>query len=94
VADALEFWPEYNSGPLWTGDGRSVDLDALPLPRDLRERLRRWNSRYDDSKLPYDENDVEWLYEGERLLAETRSALGSSYTVVVTEPWWGEEPGA
>jgi hypothetical protein len=28
------------------------------------------------------------------LLAETRHALSGSITVVVTEPWWGEEPSA
>jgi hypothetical protein len=94
MAVLLEFWPEYNSGPLWTSAGGSVDLVALPLPAELRVRLQSWNARYDDSKLLHDQNDEGWLEEGKRLLAETRRALGDAYSVVVTEPWWGEEPGA
>ena len=88
----LEFWPEYNSGPLWSDDGQSIDLDSLPLSSELRDRLRHWNARYDDSLLPFDQNDTEWLVEGRCLLTDTRASLGESYEVVVTEPWWGEGP--
>jgi hypothetical protein len=35
----LEFWPEYDSGPLWSADGETVPLDELPLPVELRHRL-------------------------------------------------------
>lgn len=87
----LEFWPEYNSGPLWSG-GASVDLDLLPMSPALRDRLRQWNARYDDSLLPFDQNDVGWLTEGRILLSELRANLGESFEIVVTEPWWGEEP--
>ena len=62
------------------------------LPSDLVERLRRCNDRYDDAKLPFENNDIEWLHEGQVLLTEVRAALGRDYEVVVTEPWWGEEP--
>jgi hypothetical protein len=94
VAVLLEFWPEYNSGPLWRSDGTSVDLASLALPADLKARLQSWNAAYDDSRLPFDHDDEGWLEEGERLLAETREALCDAYTIVVTEPWWGEDPSA
>ncbi|MEQ1872169.1 MAG: hypothetical protein ABL953_00450 [Ilumatobacteraceae bacterium] len=86
----LEFWPEYNSGPLWSLDGQSIALESLPLPHLLRERLIEWNSRYDDSLLPFEDNDVPWLAEGRALLTETRIALAGDYRVTVTEPWWDE----
>jgi hypothetical protein len=91
VSQVVEFWPEYNGGPLWRNDGNSVDLASVPLSDDLRSRLLAWNARYDDSKLPFERSDEVWLAEGKRLLAETRHALRHSITVVVTEPWWGEE---
>jgi hypothetical protein len=94
VSHIVEFWPEYNGGPLWSDDGKSVDLAALPLSHDLRSRLMAWNARYDDSKLPFETNDAAWLAEGKALLAETRHAVNDSITVVVTEPWWDEEPSA
>jgi hypothetical protein len=87
----LEFWPEYHSGPLWS-DGKSIDLDELPISDEFRRRLREWNARYDDSKLFAERQDENWVLEGRRLLAELRAALGTSAEVVVTEPWWGEEP--
>ena len=85
----IEFWPEYDGGPLWNGDGESIDLDSLPLSDNLRSRLLDWNARYDDLKLPFESRDEVWLAEGKSLLAETRAALG---TVITTEPWWGELP--
>jgi len=87
----LEFWPDYNAGPLWSSDGTSVDLTSLNLPRDLIQRLQSWNARYADDKLPFASNDIEWLRDGEALLDEVRAALSTTHTVVVTEPWW-EEP--
>lgn len=92
VQEVLEFWPEYDGGPIWSPDGRSADLDLLPLSNDLRERLRAWNARYDDANLPFEQNAVDWLAEGRSLLGEVRAALGEAYEVVVTEPWWREEP--
>ena len=90
----LEFWPEYSSGPLWSEHGQTVELTSVGLSPDLIGRLTSWNARYDDAKLPFEENDHDWLDEGAGLLAEVRTALGDDYEVVVTEPWWGEEPSA
>ena len=87
----MEFWPEYNSGPLCSSTGAAIDLAALALPEALVQRLREWNASYDDSKLPFEQNDTAWLANGQGLLAETRKALGPDYEVIVTEPWWGEE---
>lgn len=86
----LEFWPDYGGGPLWA-DGRAVDLGSLGLSGPLQRRLEGWNGRYDEARLPFAENDEAWLAEGRALLAEVRAEL-TSYSVVVTEPWWGEEP--
>lgn len=90
----LEFWPEYGSGPLWAG-GTPVDVTELELPSELAGRLVAWNALYEDERLPIEgPGDIGWLGEGRRLLAETRTALAASHRVVVTEPWWGEEPSA
>jgi hypothetical protein len=89
----LEFWPEYRGGPLWNDQGQSVDLANLPVSDDLRERVADWVSGYADEKLPMESTgDAEWLAVGTALLAELRLALQPDYDVVVTEPWWGEEP--
>ena len=93
VAEVLEFWPEYEGAPLWTEHGVSVDLDALALPGDLRDRLGTWAQRHGDDKLPLEgPGDEPWLAEGRGLLAEVRTALDGGYEVVATEPWWGDEP--
>ena len=88
----LEFWPDYGPGPLWL-DGMAVDLHTLGLPQELACHLEAWNDQYEERKVPLEgAGDVEWLREGMSLLRRTRSALGATYSVVVTEPWWGEEP--
>jgi hypothetical protein len=96
VADVieLEFWPEYDSGPLWAQGATSVDLSSLPLSEGLRARLVAWNDRYDDSKLPFENNDTVWLDAGKVLLREIRHELGDAYEVLVNEEWWDEEPSA
>ncbi len=35
-----------------------------------------------------------WLDEGRDLLEQIRQELQASHKVIVTEPWWGEEPAA
>lgn len=93
MAECLEFWPEYEGGPLWDDQGRSVDLGDRSLPADLRVRVAEWVAAYGDEKLPMDgPGDVEWLAVGTALLAELRVALSPVCTIVVTKPWWGEEP--
>ena len=89
----LEFLPEYDGGPLWSEDGKTVDDVARAAP-DLSGRLAVWSARYDDSKLPFEQNDREWLDEGARLLTEVRVALGSDYELAVNEEWWGVQPNA
>jgi hypothetical protein len=92
VTVVLEFWPEYGGGPLWTEMGQSVDLSNLEVSTDLKTQLSTWNLEYDDSKLPFETNDVQWLEAGKELLARLRNELGGDYQVIVTEPWWGEVP--
>lgn len=89
----LEFWPDYGPGPLWTEDGKPADLRSLALPSELVEELEFWNAQYAEEKIPVDGNgDSAWLGEGRSLLRRTRDALASDFEVVVTEPWWGEDP--
>jgi len=83
----LEFWPEYNGGPLWSTDGRTVEPETLGLRPGLCEALRLWNARFDDSKLPFETHDRQWIDEGVRLLADVRAAL-RDVDLIVTEPWW------
>lgn len=89
----LEFWPEYGSGPLWSDDGKHVDLRSLDLGVDVIEELEAWNSQYAENKIPLESlGDARWLNEGRHLLRRTREALKPDYQVVVTEPWWDENP--
>ena len=89
----VEFWPDYGSGPLWTEDGKAADLRSLGLPSELVAQLEVWNGQYAEDKIPIEgEGDSGWLGEGISLLRRTRAALGSDVHVVVTEPWWGEDP--
>lgn len=89
----LEFWPDYGPGPLWCEGGEPADLRSLGLPNELVEELEFWNGQYAEEKIPVDGNgDSAWLAEGECLLRRTRDALASHFEVVVTEPWWGEDP--
>lgn len=90
---SLEFWPDYGRGPLWHKTGSPADLASLGLPGDLAERLRAYNSAYDEARLPIEGNgDSAYIAEGERLVAETRAALTGRFRVIVTEPWWGQLP--
>lgn len=83
----VEFWPEYDSGPLWIG-GSSI-LPATLVDDELAERLVRWNDTYADEKLPMEgDGDEAWLAEGKELLASVRRQLAETHNVVVTEPWW------
>jgi hypothetical protein len=93
----LEWWPDYGlDHPLWLRQGRGgapVDLVSLRLPGPVAQRLRNWTAAYQEDKIPDEaDGDTAWLAEGVRLLGEVRAALGDEYRVVVTEPWWGEEP--
>jgi hypothetical protein len=88
----LEFWPDYGPGPLWH-DGSAADLVALGLSGPLASRLTDWNSEYEERRLPVDgPGDPNYLAAGVSLLAQLREALAGRFRVVVTEPWWGEQP--
>jgi len=92
--ETVEFWPDYGRGPLWK-DGKPADPAALGVDADLAARLRDWNSRYAETNLPIDTSgSPAYLAEGSRLLREVRAAVEAGYRLVVTEPWWGEEPDA
>ena len=89
----LEFWPDYGAGPLWTETGQPADLAALGLDPALVGEASAWNSEYAEDKVPIEgHGDEAWLTKGRDLLMRLRAGLGPDYEVVVTEPWWGEEP--
>ena len=93
MVSLLEFWPDYGPGPLLTEDGKPADLQSLGLSGELVEELESWNGEYAEEKIPVDGNgDSAWLGEGRSLLLRTRDALACDVEVVVTEPWWGEDP--
>ena len=91
----VEFWPDFGRGPLWHPNGTPADPVSLGVDAQLARRLTDWNERYAETHLPIDgSGNAEYLAEGARLLREVRARVGARYRVVVTEPWWGEEPDA
>jgi len=86
----LEFWPDYGAGPLWLG-GRAVEPEDLELDPSLATRLRDWNARYEEWKIPLDgPGDEEWLAEGRQLLQDVRQVLGPAYELGANEDWWDD----
>lgn len=84
----LEFWPDYGVGPLWL-DGRSVDPTDLNLDVALAKRLRDWNARYEEWKIPLEgPGDEGWLAEGRQLLQDVRQVLSREYDIGANEDWW------
>jgi hypothetical protein len=93
AAPVLEFWPDYGPGPLWDAQGKAVEPRSLGLAADLLNRLLAFNAAYAEERVPIDgPGDADYLGEGTSLLAAVRAALKGRFQVVVTEPWWGEEP--
>lgn len=88
----LEFWPDYGPGPLWSG-GKAIDLASLALDDELAAQVAAWNAAYSEDKVPLEgPGDDAWLAEGRRLLSAVRAALEGQHRVVVTEPWWDQQP--
>src|SRR5688572_27675917 len=50
----LEFWPDYGPGPVWTDDGKPVDLAQLGVDPDLVAEVAEWNGAYSEDKVPID----------------------------------------
>ena len=97
VTRVLEWWPDYGPGPLALRSGRgggAVDLHTLGLSAETVGNLAKWNADYAEDKLPTEggAGDPAWIAEGTSLLHEVRAQLRDRYDVVVTEPWWGEDP--
>lgn len=90
----LEWWPDYGNELFWLRNGRGgerIPIENLRLTPTLQEALRRWIARYDDENLSAGA-ESEWIVEGIRLLAASRAELAGRYAIVVTEPYWGEQP--
>lgn len=88
----LEFWPDYGDGPVWV-DGANADLTTLGLDARLIDDLLKWNGLYREDKVPLEgAGDLAWIAEGRVLLRRLREAVEREHTVVVTEPWWGDDP--
>lgn len=92
ACDDAGVWPDCGSGSPWAGK-KAVDLHSVGLPGELADHLKARNGQYAEDKLPLEgSEDAEWISDGTTLLRRTRAALGASVTVIVTEPWWDEEP--
>ncbi len=73
--------------------GEKVELATLNLTVTLEDALRAWNKDFEEAKLPIDgSGDPNWIARGIDLLDQTRHELSGRAKVVVTEPWWNEEP--
>jgi hypothetical protein len=67
--------------------------ESLGISPQLDERVRGWNSQFEEGKIPMDgPGDAEWIGEGVDLLRHLRTDLDRRVEIVVTEPWWGEPP--
>lgn len=91
-----EWWPDYGGGPFFLRTGRGgekVELATLNLTGTLEDAIRAWNQDFEEAKLPIDgPGDHSWIARGIDLLDQTRQELSGRVKVVVTEPWWNEEP--
>ena len=92
----LEWWPDYGGELLWLHAGQGgarVSLDAVGVSPELSTEITRWVTEYSDERLPLEgAGDVAWLSTGRELLFRVRAELAGRYEVIVTEPYWGEEP--
>jgi hypothetical protein len=65
VTDVLEWWPDYEAGPLWLRSGRgetAAGTASLGLPGELASRLASWNTDNTEDKLPIDgPGNAEWI---------------------------------
>jgi hypothetical protein len=70
IPDRLHFRSEVGAdSPLWTEDGAMVDLDDLPIPRDLQEDLQTW------AEVAWRDDSVGIETRGRALLAALRESL-------------------
>ena len=65
--------------PLWTESGTMIDLDVLPIPRDLQKDLQAW------TQVAWQKDSLEVKTRGRELLAALRDSLDE------IEPLWDED---
>lgn len=85
--------PDYECFPLWEtlSDGsRNLSPDELPISAELKQRLRAWAQRYDEtlrrddpasSGFASEEQEHDFESEGLRLWSALRAELGALATV-------------
>lgn len=69
--------------------GTAVPLDSLPVPPEVASRATAWVHQYDESKLPWEDGDSEWLAEGRALFVILRETLaGHEIDIFDDEGLW------
>jgi hypothetical protein len=88
----IRIMADYFAEPVWGrhANGLPVSLGALPIPDDLKQRLRRWAKRYDsleatDYAWPSNEERDAFNAQGRDLAREMQDAMGPSWEVVYQE---------
>ena len=82
----VEFWPD-NGGALLFDDGGQVPLGRLPISPELAMRAQVWVAGYDETKLPWEGGDREWLAEGRAVFDVLRDTL-AAHAIELTD-WEG-----
>lgn len=91
----LDVMWDWYAFPVWNaGPGSQVNVDELPISRELRDSLQAWSderTRYMDSWYdpeadppsvePEGSDDTEWLAHGRLLTERLRDELGPDYEV-------------
>lgn len=92
----LKLMADYKCYPIWNmshDDYGDIPPSALPISKELQERLLKWAALYEetldeeyppDSRFETEEMAQEFRLEGERLAACLREELGSNYCISVS----------
>lgn len=97
----LVFNADFSADPLWRRTSTStgmVNLDQLPLSRELKSELRTWARRHDELQDPpnpvrgSDEVLFAWTAVGKDLVVRLRAALAPRFIVVDGDDREGSYP--
>lgn len=86
TARRIRLAPEYGCWPTWDETGDCLDPADLPIPKDLVDRIARWDDAFQatldqtyppDSRFPDDAAEAAWRAEGDAIFAALCEAFGS-----------------
>lgn len=96
TAPRVRLAPEYGCWPTWDETGDCLDPADLPIPKDLVDRIARWDDAFQatldrsyppDSRFPDDADEAAWRVEGEVIFAALSESLGPDH-VTRRDPFW------